>query len=121
MFHFEGDRWLVPLLARISRRPGMYLGDERAESLCKYLLGYQQARGDAGLVPMSSEDKVLVEGFAAWLAEKTGQDQRSLSWPGLLSRIDDGNKGVGTFFRLFEEFLNGRGESMEVPNDRPFE
>lgn len=108
------SRWLLPVLAFIRQRPGMYLGGERIERLDCYLCGYAQGRADLGAVRMEPEDEELLDGFSAWLAEKRKVRAQGLRhWTILVQRIDRGSKSVHTFFKLFEEFLRTRGTSFD--------
>jgi hypothetical protein len=112
------ERWLLPMLARIRTRPGMYLCDERVESLDRYLAGYSQAREDVGQAWMASADEAVWRGFEAWLVTRAdgGVPPPSLqywpSWARAVIQIDAGPSNVLTFFRLFEEYLNSIGESF---------
>lgn len=110
------DRWLLPYLTRIRARPGAFLGgDERAETLCTLMTGYEQGRADAGAVGMDAEHSELLASFDAWLAKRVNYDLSSGSarWPQLIELLDDSRKNVLTFFKLFEEFLQSRGTSLD--------
>jgi hypothetical protein len=49
MPHIDDKPWLLPLLRKISIRPGAYLGAEDVRSLELFLTAYGQAREDLGL------------------------------------------------------------------------
>ena len=114
MTNHELERWLLPLLARVRTRPGMFLGDERVETLATFLAGYEQGRADVGGVGMHDDDALLLNEFDAWLAERTERhgSQGALRWPQLVGRLDEGPKNVRTFFDLLEEFLESAGRSL---------
>ena len=105
------DPWLMPLLRTIAGRPGMFLGSEDVRALDVYLLGYQQARHDLGVPDLLSDERVLWEHFNSWLVSRTG-GSASLRWPTLVERIDPSSRNLRTFFRLLEEFLATRGQSL---------
>lgn len=108
------SRWLLPVLAVIRQRPGMYLGGERIELLDCYLRGYGQARADVGVARMDSEDEELLDAFSSWLARKTRVRAQGLRhWSLLVPRVDRGARNVNTFFKHFDEFLRERGTSFD--------
>lgn len=109
------DRWLLPILATIRIRPGAFLGDERVETLSTFLLAYEMGRCDVGFVGMAPEDKAVLAAFEGWLVDRTKEhgEQGTAGWPSLVKRIDNSERSVVTFFALFEEFLQGRGDSLD--------
>lgn len=109
------DRWLLPILATIRIRPGSFLGDQRVETLSMFLIAYAMGRCDVSSVGMASEDKTVLAAFEGWLVGRTKEhgEQGTAGWPSLVKRIDDSETSVRTFFALFEEFLQGRGESLD--------
>lgn len=118
----ELDRWLLPFLAKVRTRPGMFLGDERLVTLAAFLAGYEQGRADVGVPGMHDDDAALLNEFDTWLAEQTEHHgtQGALRWPQLVEKIDSGSKNVGTFFRLLDEFLESSGRSLvNVPEWAP--
>jgi hypothetical protein len=64
---------------------------------------------------MAPEDKAVLAAFEAWLADRTKDhgEQGTAGWPSLVKRIDDSEGSVVTFFALFEEFLQSRGDSLD--------
>ncbi len=115
MTNHQGEGWLLPFLATIRARPGMYLGDERVGTLRSFLAGYEQARADLGFVGMADSDVAILSRFDAWLEEKTRAhgSAGSARWPQLLHRIDASERNVQTFLKLFEEFLQSEGRSLD--------
>lgn len=109
------ERWLLPFLATIRTRPGMFLGDERVETLQTLMVGYEMGREDAGGVGMYAEDAALLARFDAWMAQRANYDRshRSVAWPSLVKRLDDSERSVVMFFKLFEEFLHTTGQSLD--------
>lgn len=112
------------MLASMRVRPGMYLGDERMESLSLFLGAYEQGREDAGLVGMHADDHALLRTFEAQLAEgmTDGGGVEGIPWNALVKMRDPGPKNVHTFFRLFEAHLQLLGQSLDavprwVPGD----
>ncbi len=97
----------------------MWLGDERVETLDHYLAGYAQSRQDIGQEWMAPSDEALLKELGTWLAERTEPRQappalRSLSsWARAVAQMDPGPQSARTFFRLLEEYLNRRGESLQ--------
>ncbi len=59
--------WLLSHLASIRTRPGMYLPDERVETLRSYLLGYEQAREDLGLPRYTRKESKILSDFDVWI------------------------------------------------------
>lgn len=109
----ESRPWLLPFLARIRTRPGMYLGAEEVETLYLYMTGYEQGRADVGFVGMALEDAVLLVEFEFWMTERANWKGDRLRWPGLIREVDPSLKNTHTFFKLFEEFLRTKGRSLD--------
>lgn len=109
------DRWLLPILATIRIRPGAFLGDERVETLSTFLAAYEMGRCDVGFVGMALDDEAVLAAFEGWLVDRTKEhgEQGTAGWPSLVKRIDNSERSVVTFFALFEEFLQGRGDSLD--------
>ena len=107
----QDDPWLLPFLGVVKTRPGMYLGDERVQTLTTYILAYTQAREDLGVPPYGPGEQELLEEFTYWLADRRQSDD-NCSWPGHIRRIDASDANVHTFFRLFEEYLAERGKAL---------
>jgi len=109
------ERWLLPMLASMRVRPGMYLGDERIESLSLYLSAYQTAREDAGLVGMHPDDQAMLKSFELRLAEgmPEGGTVEGIPWNVLVIMRDSGPRNIRTFFGLFEGHLQVLGQSLD--------
>ena len=105
------DSWLLPFLAVVKTRPGMYLGDERVETLATYIVAYMQARRDLGVPSYRPEDQEMLEEFTYWLSKRRQSDD-DCAWDGHVKQIDSSGANVHTFFRLFEEFLAERGKAL---------
>lgn len=104
MPHVDDKPWLLPLLRKISIRPGAYLGAEDVRSLDLYLSAYGHAREDLGLPAFFPDEDSLLEDFTSWLKRTTGlSDTRG--WWGLIEQLDKTPKNVHLFLRLFDEFL----------------
>lgn len=108
------ERWLLPVLARIRQRPGMYLGDERVQTLGAFLAAYECGRVDVGGAGMDANDARLLHDFEAWLcATMEHGPQGTAGWCLLVGRVDSGAHNVKTFFTLFEQFLSSEGQSLD--------
>src|SRR5690242_7918976 len=110
------DSWLLPFLGVVRTRPGMYLGDEKVRTLATYIRGYTQAREDLGVPPFGDAESELLSEFDAWLPRRLGSGS-VLIWPGYVEEVDGSDRNVHTFFRLFEEFLTGKGKSLPNPHE----
>jgi hypothetical protein len=110
------DSWLLPFLKRIHVRPGMYLGDERVRTLATYIQGYTQAREDLGVPEFGDGEGLVLREFEKWLSAKRN-DTRDVAWPSLIEAVDGTERNVQTFFRLFDEFLAGREDSLTAQTD----
>lgn len=108
------ERWLLPVLACIRQRPGMYLGDERVETLAAYLSAYELGRVDVGGSGLDAKDARLLQEFEGWICAQTPEfgAQGTAGWSLLVRRVDSSAQNVRTFFTLFEQFLATRGESL---------
>ncbi len=114
--------WLLSHLATIRTLPGSFLGDERVETLRSYLAGYEQAREDLGLPRYTKKESKILSDFDIWIAKRVGYELSwgSSRWPQLIKEIDSSKKSAVTFFRVFEEFLQSNGTSLdEAPPWRP--
>ena len=111
MSYSPRDAWLIPLLKRMSKRPGMFLGNERVGTLATYLQGYGQARVDLGVPEFGEGEETLLVDFEKWLAAEMG-DTRDVAWPTLIATADPGDHNVRTFFHRLEEFLQQRGQCL---------
>lgn len=105
------EPWLMALLGRMSKRPGMFLGNERVATLATYLQGYVQARMDLGMPEFGSGEVTLLSEFEAWLAAEMN-DTRHVAWPTLIATADPGDHSARTFFTRMEEFLQQRGLTL---------
>ena len=104
------DNPILRCLARVRVRPGMYIGDERARTLERFLVGYECCLSDV-FRPGDGPD-VLTE-FREWLSQEMNET-RSLGWYGLIELEDASDRNVYTFFKRFDEFLWTRGESLDA-------
>ena len=114
-FDHPTDRWLMPFLRRVSTRPGMYMGDESVKTLATYIQGYAQARIDLGAPEFAEAEAALLTDFTKWLARELS-DPREVAWYTLIASEDPSEFNVRTFFRRFEQFLQGRGDGLSRPS-----
>lgn len=111
--------WLLGLLATISRRPGMYLGDERVETLQLYINAYSQAREDLGFRGLVESDERLWREFTDWLRARTHVSSggtRPFVVCELIRMLDPKERNVQTFFAEMEAFLQFHGKSLRGPD-----
>jgi|GEM_PF-1567995 len=115
MLEDKNPNWLLPMLATIRTRPGMYLGAENIDSLILFTFGYTLARSDLGLCGKSASDKGWLRGFGEWLAHRAADpDRESPEWRHQIHWLDDSTKNIHTFFKLFEEYLQTKGTSLDA-------
>jgi hypothetical protein len=113
------------LLAKISQKPGLYLGTASITALRHFLVGYKFARQEMGLLPTEAEVDFYQE-FQPWLQNRFHL-QIPNSWDKiLLFKFVDEKVAFTHFFLLLEEFhhrdknqdidpvlLDGASESAE--------
>lgn len=115
MLEDKNPNWLLPMLAAIRTRPGSYLGAENIDALILFTFGYTLARSDLGLCGKSASDKGWLRGFGEWLALRAADpDRESREWSHQIRWLDDSTKNIHTFFKLFEEFLQTKGHSLDA-------
>lgn len=115
MLEDKNPNWLLPMLATIRTRPGSYLGAENIDSLILFTFGYTLARSDLGLCGKSASDKGWLRGFGEWLALRAADpDRESPEWRHQIHWLDDSTKNIHTFFKLFEEYLQAKGTSLDA-------
>lgn len=103
------DTWLLPFLAQIRQRPGMYLGHESARLLSHYLAGYCQARADLGLPVFGRDEPDHLARFRDWLARRHDHGRTTMGWCDMIEQLDPSDRNLGTFFREFEMYLGHQG------------
>lgn len=103
------EPWLLPFLAQIRPRPGMYLGHESARLLWHYLSGYAQARADLGLPIYGRGEPDHLTRFREWLAERHGYGGTTMGWYDMIEDLDPSERNLKTFFREFEAYLRDAG------------
>ena len=111
------DGWLMPFLTTIQKRPGMFLGREDVRTLDTYIFGYCQAREDLGFTEFGADETTILSDFRSWLAERLN-NKGEVGWATLIETLDPGDRNIRTFFELFEEFLQLRGESLQNERSR---
>lgn len=113
------------LLAKISQKPGLYLGTASITALRHFLVGYKFARQEMGVLPTETELDFYQE-FQPWLQNRFHL-QTANSWDKiLLFKFVDEKVAFTHFFLLLEEFrhrdrnqdidpvlLDGASESAE--------
>lgn len=96
------QEYLYNLLARIKKRPGMYLGKVSLTRLKMLLMGYSMSRGELGL-QLTQEEKQFAQ-FQQWIQRKY-QINSSQGWETIiLSEVEDEKLAFDLFFELFEKF-----------------
>lgn len=96
------QEYLYDLLARIKKRPGMYLGKVSLTRLKMLLMGYSMSRGELGL-QLTQEEKKFAQ-FQQWIQRKY-QINSSQGWETIiLSKVEDEKLAFDLFFELFERF-----------------
>jgi hypothetical protein len=115
MLEDKNPNWLLPMFATIRTRPGMYLGAENIDAIILFTFGYELARSDLGLCGKSASDKGWLRGFGEWLALRAADpDRESREWSHQIHWLDDSTKNIHAFFKLFEEFLQTKGHSLDA-------
>ena len=104
------ENWLLPFLARVRPRPGMYLGDEKLETLHAYVLGRRHGRESAGLVGMTEAEQLLLTSFAQWLTTQFPEVGDG-EWAVLVGRLGS-DRPARKFLELFERFLLSNSKSL---------
>jgi hypothetical protein len=104
------DPWVLPLLSAMRRRPGMWIGDQRACTLNNFLHAYAWGRQDLGLRDLQGEQ--LLADFWTFARERRGVDYHSGGWVHDIESLDPSDTNVRTFFTLFEEFLQTIGLTL---------
>ncbi|TAE59474.1 MAG: hypothetical protein EAZ76_13875 [Nostocales cyanobacterium] len=90
------------LLAKIQKRPAMYLGKTSIFSLQSFLDGYYFARREIG-IPLTAEETEFQD-FLQWIRHKFNVETGQLWSSILLFHSADEKSAVDRFFTLFEEF-----------------
>ena len=107
--------WLLPMLATIRTKPGIYIGAETTRALNLFRYGYEEARDDLGICGMSVSDKEWLAKFGEWLALRApDSDRDEAEWSLQIYRLDSSEKNIHTFFKLFEEILQTKGQSLDA-------
>lgn len=115
MLEDKNPNWLLPMLATIRTRPGMYLGAEGIRDLDLFMSGYTLARSDLGLCGKSSSDKEYLDQFGEWLNRRAADPENDIPrWSYQIYTRDPSEKNIHTFFKLFEEFLQTKGHSLDA-------
>lgn len=99
------------LIAKIKRRPSMYLGKPAISNLRSFLSGYILARRELD-IPQTQEEKEFSE-FQFWiqLKFKISSDQ---SWDKtILFFSEDEQSAIAYFFNLFDEFVAFKHNELE--------
>jgi hypothetical protein len=104
----EPDIWLLPFLACIRKRPGMYLGREDVHTLDTFIFAYALSRRHSGLPPGTT----LLDEFRDWIRHATGNADTSHDWCSCVAAVDPSPRNILTFFRYFDDFLAQRGLGM---------
>ena len=103
------------LLARIQKKPGMYIGSRSISNLFMFLCGYQHAR-DLLEIPVTEQEEEFAE-FQPWLQKRFALNT-SASWAKIiLFYSTDESHAFETFFDLREEFINRKYPLDKVEND----
>ncbi len=111
----KNPNWLLPMLAAIRTKPGIYIGAETIHALDLFTFGYEEARDDLGICGMSASDKEWLAKFGEWLALRAAEPELgSREWSHQIYWLDPSDKNIHTFFKLFEEFLQTKGQSLDA-------
>lgn len=97
----QDDSWLLVFLRRVRHRPGMYLGDERLNSLSCYVQGAISALKHAGSA--GDDEEAFLRAFGDWLGLKV--DSKNGDCWYYLSLLPRAKQGVALFFEELNEFL----------------
>lgn len=94
--------YLYKLLAKIRKRPGMFLGTPSIIRLNMLLTGYSLARLELGLEETKEEQEFSQ--FQEWIEEKY-QSKSTEGWDTLILKNSDNEKDAfSQFFVLYDEF-----------------
>jgi hypothetical protein len=102
------DDWLLPFLACVRRRPGMFLGAQDVHTLATFIAAYSLSRQHQGL----SSGTGLIDEFESWLLIRHDQVTTNLGWQGCIRTLDPSADNIFTFYRELEVFLAERGLAL---------
>jgi hypothetical protein len=104
------------LLARIQKKPAMYIASPSISNLFMFLCGYQHAR-DLLETPVTQQEKKFAE-FQPWLQKKFAVNT-SASWAKIiLFYSTDESHAFDSFFDLMEEFIKDKYSLDKVDDNK---
>lgn len=102
----QASSWLLVALRRIRQRPGMYLRDERINSLACYVDG--MLHGRAGVELSNADEESFLAAFGDWLSNRLGP-KRHDCWFYLMSLYPQRTGHVEDFYRELDSYLRELG------------
>ena len=102
----QDQSWLLSTLRRIRKRPGMYLRDDRLNSLACYIDGIIHGREDVGAAEIDT--KSFLDAFGKWLGDRLRRKNGDC-WFYLTTCMSERTGHVDAFYRELDMYLTESG------------
>ena len=107
--------WLLLALRRIRKRPGMYLRDDRINSLACYVDGAIYGLENAGV--KNTDEEAFLIAFGEWLGTRLGRKHNDC-WFYLMMCLPQRSGHVEDFYRELDSYLREYGFEHGLDDER---